>query len=67
MERGRDYVGPSSGVAAQEWCQTGTAPSPSRRAQSMMQKLNDKVVLASAGMQADRLALQKMMHARAVM
>lgn len=33
----------------------------------MMQKLNDKVVLASAGMQADRLALQKMMHARAVM
>jgi len=37
------------------------------RAQSMMQKLNDKVVLASAGMQADRLALQKMMHARAVM
>ena len=33
----------------------------------MIKVLNDKIVLASAGMQADRATLQKMMHARAVM
>jgi 20S proteasome subunit beta 6 len=33
----------------------------------MIKVLNKKTILASAGMQADRATLQKMMHARAVM